>query len=182
MRSLCSSNLHLPHHHPAQTLTVPVPQMSCETCAALQHHACRKHSATANCWVEKKWAPSRCASCIRFAGLAYSGADERAMEKWSSYTTYFKQTESKKVSLAPFSCLLVAKLSVLTYKRGLAFSFPFNLFSLLSLSCDFILSPPQDGDKLWESANERRWFLSSLRKKLPKDVWSHRTMQKVCER
>ena len=71
--------------------------MTCEHCAALRHHVCRKHSVSANCWVEKKWAPSRCASCIKFVGLAFGQVDKWAADNWASFSNYLKQRESKKV-------------------------------------------------------------------------------------
>ena len=92
----------LPRHLPAQTLTVPLPQMTCDTCAALQHHACRIHSAAANCWVEKLWAPSRCSSCIRFVSLAHNQPGSAAEGQWASFACFLKQRESKKVRTFAF--------------------------------------------------------------------------------
>ena len=57
----------------------------------------------------KVWAPSKCASCINFIGLAYGGTDKEAFRTWVSFSSYYKQTESKKVSfLAIFLSLILS--------------------------------------------------------------------------
>ena len=104
-------------------------RMTCDNCTALQHHACRKHSATANCWVDKKWAPSRCASCIRFVGLAFSQAGTANEDKWASFAGYLKQTESKKVGTVFYLLFSFVLCLFLDYfaMYGLAFCCPFVL-------------------------------------------------------